>query len=355
MRSMHVIGSREEGGAERFYLRLMRALLAHGEEVMCVLRPSSVLMSRLPRGVQVQAVRMRSIYDPFARARIGALARAFDAQIVQTYMGRATRVTRIVSGASKAVHVARVGSFHGLKGYQHASAWIASTDAICQHLIAGGMPQDKVFRVRNLVDEPPDVTVAEQQALRIKLGLDGSQRLLMCFGRLHRDRGLDVALDAFARLPRDCDGRELHLLIIGDGAQREALQQQAKALGIAARVHWIVGEANPHPYAALAELLVYPSREAAVGTAVLEAWSYGLTVVATQTAGPSELLCDGHNGFLTPAEDADALALAIRRALQMDDRSRANMQAAARLKLAKEHSAEAVAAAHVQVYRSLVS
>jgi glycosyltransferase involved in cell wall biosynthesis len=269
-------------------------------------------------------------------------------------MGRATRLTRIESKSSKAVHVARVGDFHDLKGYRHAGAWIASTDAICQYLIAGGMSRDRVFRVRNLVDEPPAVSVAEQQALRTELGLDDSHRLMMCVGRLHRDRGVDVALDALARLPREVDGRELHLLVVGDGAQRAALQRQAEQLGVAARVHWVIGTANPHPYATLAELLVYPSRNAAVGMALLEAWSYGLTVVATDTAGPAELVRDGHDGFLARADDADALAQAIGRALQLDTPSRANMRAAARLKLSRDHSADAVAAAHLRVYRSLV-
>lgn len=354
MRSMHVIGSREEGGAERFYRRLMRALVAKGEEVLCVLRPSSALMSHLPDGVQVQPVRMRSIYDPFARARIVSLARAFDAQIVQTYMGRATRLTRIQTHSSKAVHVARVGDFHDLKGYRHASAWIASTDEIRRYLIAGGMPQDKVFRVRNLVDAPPTVTAADRHALRTELGLDASHRVMICVGRLHRDRGVDVAVDALAKLPRAIEGRELHLLVVGDGAQRAALHQQARALGVAARVHWVTGMANPHPYAALAEILLYPSREAAVGMAVLEAWSYGLLVVATSTAGPLELVRDGQNGFLALADDVDALAQATRRALELDPESRANMQAAARDKLLHEHSADAVAAAHIEVYRSLV-
>jgi glycosyltransferase involved in cell wall biosynthesis len=100
---------------------------------------------------------------------------------------------------------------------------------------------------------------------------------------------------------------------------------------------------------------VYPSRNAAVGMAVLEAWSYGLTVVATDTAGPAELVRDGHDGFLAHANDADALAQAMQRALQLDAPARANMRAEARLKLRRDHSADAVAAAHVRVYRSLVS
>ncbi|MFT5445406.1 MAG: glycosyltransferase involved in cell wall biosynthesis [Gammaproteobacteria bacterium] len=355
MRSMHVIGSREEGGAERFYLRLMRALVANGEDVLFVLRPSSVLMERLPAGVQVETVRMRSVFDPFARARMSSLARAFDAQVVQTYLGRATRLTRMPTKSSKIVHVAWIGGRYDLKGYRHANAWIASTDAISQYLIDGGMPPDRVFKIRNLVDEPALVPNNERAVLRYDLGLKESDSLLICVGRLHRDRGVDLALDALAKLPHKVHDSELHLLVVGDGPQRIALQQQAAQLGIAGRVHWVIGAANPHPYASLADLLLYPSRDAALETVVLEGWSYGLIAVATKTAGPNELIREGETGFLSAVDDVDAFAAAILKGLELDQSARERMRAAVQLKLTGEHSAEAVAAAHVEVYRKLVS
>lgn len=355
MRSMHVIGSREEGGAERFYLRLMRALVASGEDVLCVLRPSSVLMERLPEGVQVETVRMRSVFDPFARARISSLARAFDAQVVQTYLGRATRLTRLSSKSSKIIHVAWIAGRYELKGYRHADAWIASTDAISQYLIDGGMPPERVFQIRNLVGDPAFVPNNERAVLRDELGLKESDTLLVCVGRLHRDRGVDIALDALARLPDKVHDSEVHLLVVGDGPQRVALQQQAVQLGIAGRVHWLIGPANPHPYASLADLLLYPSRDAALGTAVLEGWSYGLIAVATKTAGPNESVRDGETGVLSAVDDVNAFAAAILKGLELDQSARERMRAAVQLKLVAEHSAEAVAAAHVGVYRKLLS
>jgi glycosyltransferase involved in cell wall biosynthesis len=352
---MHVIGSREEGGAERFYLRLMRALVANGQEVLCVLRPSSLLMEHLPAGVQVESVRMRSVFDPFARARMSSLARAFDAQVVQTYLGRATRLTRVASKSSRIVQIAWIGGRYELKAYRHADAWIASTKAISQYLIDGGMPSDRVFQIRNLVGEPAFVSDNERAELRAKLGLKDSDSLLICVGRLHKDRGVDIALESLAKLPRTVNNSELHLLVVGDGPQRVALQQQATQLGIAARVHWVIGAANPHPYASLADLLLYPSRDAALGTGVLEGWSYGLIAVATNTAGPSELIRDGETGFLSAVDDVDAFAAAILKGLELDQSTRQRMLAAVQMKLAAEHSAEAVAAAHVGVYRKLLS
>jgi len=341
MRTMHVIGSRQEGGAERGFLRLTRALAHHGQEVLAVLRPTSVLGARVADGVRRELVRMRSIFDPFARARITSLARAFDAQIVQTYMGRATRLTRLDASASspRALHVARVGGYHDAKGYRHAHAWIATTEGIRDYLVGHGFPAERVFCVRNPVDAPVPRDAAALLALREELGIERDAHLLGCIGRLHRDRGLDVFLDALARLPARSGGRPLRALIVGDGPQRDALREQALRLRLAERVCWVVGPAQPQPYLGLCDLFVYPSREAAVGTAVVEAWNSGVPVVATDTAGPLELIEHGHSGLLVPREDPDALAGAIAGMLDADDAEREAMVAAAHERVSREHEA----------------
>lgn len=357
MRTMHVIGSRQEGGAERGFLRLTRALAHRGLDVLAVLRPTSVFGARVADGVRRELVRMRSIFDPFARARITSLARAFDAQIVQTYMGRATRLTRLDAAPSslKALHVARVGGYHDPKGYRHAHAWITTTDGIRDYLLSHGFPAERVFCIRNPVDAPVLRDVAALLALRDELGIERDARLLGCIGRLHRDRGLDVFLDALARLPARSGGRPLRALIVGDGPQRDALREQADRLGLAARVCWVMGPAQPQPYLGLCDLFVYPSREAAVGTAVVEAWNSGVPVIATASAGPQELIEHGHTGLLVPREDPDALAGAIASVLDADAGVRLTMMAAAHARVSRDHEASVVASATMRVYEELLS
>lgn len=354
---MHVIGSRQEGGAERGFLRLTRALARHGLDVLAVLRPTSVLGERVGNGVRRELVRMRSIFDPFARARIATLARAFDAQIVQTYMGRATRLTRLDARASssRALHVARVGGYHDPKGFRHAQAWITTTRGIRDYLVDQGFPAERVFCIRNPVDSATAHDATALRALRVELGIEPDACLLACIGRLHRDRGLDVFLDALARLPARSDGRPLRALIVGDGPQRDALREQAQRLGLSARVSWVVGPAQPLPYLGLADLFVYPSRDAAVGTAVVEAWNSGVPVVATDTAGPTELIEHGRTGLLVPREDADALAAAIADVLGADDDVRQAMVRAAHERIRCEHEESVVAAATLRVYQELLS
>lgn len=356
MRSVHVIGSREEGGAERLFLRLTAALAAHGEEVVCVLRPSSVLCERLAPGLRRELVRMRSIFDPFARARIGAVARASGAQVVQTYMGRATRLTRLGPRRNGApVHVARVGGYHDVKAVRHAHAWIASTRGIEAHLAESGLPQERVFHIPQLVEAPIEHRPGERAALRRELGLDEDDAVALCLGRLHRDRGVDLALEALARLPARIGGRALRLLVAGEGPQLSPLMSRAAELGLGERVRWEVGPARPQPWLSVADLLLYPSRESALASGILDAWSHGVPVVACACAGPSELIEPEVNGLLVPPEDPEALAGAVQAMLTMPDPQRARMVAAARARVARDHAEGPVVAAHLDVYSRLLA
>ena len=354
MRSLHVIGSREEGGAERFFLRLTRALAGLGEELLCVLRPSSRLRERIVPPVRHEAVRMRSILDPFARARIAALSRAFDAQLVQTYMGRATRLTRFPPRAGGPVHVARVGGYHDVRNLRHAHAWIASTRGIRDHLVDSGLPERHVFCIGHAVEAAIVADGAQRAALRAQLALPAGAPVLACLGRLHRDRGVDVLLRATALLPA-ANGADAHLLVVGEGPEEHALRGLAGELGIAGRVRFVPEAAVPQRFLCASDVFVYPSRDAPVGSAVLEAWNQGVPVVATRTRGPVELIRDRVDGVLVPVEAPDALARAIGELLAADGALRAAMAHAGRARIESEFSEDAVARAHQQVYARLLA
>lgn len=349
---MHVIGSREEGGVERHYLRLTAALAAQGEDVLCVLRPSSALVQRLEPSLSRKLVRMRSIFDPFARARLGSIAHAFGAEIVQTYLGRATRIVRIDPQRAPApVHVAQVGLYGDVKAVRHAQGWLASTEGIRAYLVSEGLPEERVFHVPHLLaSAPPELAVRDRARQRADLGIDPDCLLMLCLGRLHRDRGVDLMVEALARLPETIGGRALRLLVVGTGSQREALAAQADDLGLGHRVHWVAGEARPWPFMALADVFVYPSREAAVGTGILEAWNHGLPVVATRTRAARELIASPDLGRLVEVDDVRGLADAVRATVEAPERERADMVDRTRRVIARHYSTGVVVSRCLEAY-----
>jgi len=136
------------------------------------------------------------------------------------------------------------------------------------------------------------------------------QRLALAVGRLGRMKGFDLLIDAFAAAVLD----DVRLEIIGDGPEREALQQQIDAAGLGKRVR-LVGEKRPDAVAqriADAAVVVVPSRSESFGIVALEAWRGGAALIMTSRGGGAEFVQDGQDGILVDPVDRDALAAALR-------------------------------------------
>jgi glycosyltransferase involved in cell wall biosynthesis len=346
--SWQVIGSRDFGGADQFYCRLVQALQAAGDPVLAVNRSGSPVGRVLGDAVPQLRLPFANQWDLYTAWRLRATAARDRPPIVQTYMGRATRLTRLPAGGPS-VHVARLGGFYKVRGYyEHAHAWIGNTRGVCDHLLRAGLPADRVFRIGNFVPPPEPVTSGEAAVERARQGIPADARVLFALGRLVPGKGFEDLLDAFALLPAELGGRPLHLAIGGDGPLGPALRARAGA-----RVHWLGWLAQPGPWYALADVLVVPSRHETLGNVILEAWSYARPVVSTATAGAVELVEPGVSGLLVPVADAAALAATVHELLLATDEDRGRLGRAGADCVAREHSEAAVLAAYRELYRDL--
>jgi len=136
-----------------------------------------------------------------------------------------------------------------------------------------------------------------------------SEPRLLCLGRLVREKGFDLALDAFSLLSVAFPGA--HLTIAGDGPAAGELAQQAVGLGLRDRVRF-TGWVAPADIATLLDacsLLIVPSRwREAFGLVALEAALRERPVVASGVGGLAEAIEDGVTGILVANEDSRALA-----------------------------------------------
>lgn len=158
----------------------------------------------------------------------------------------------------------------------------------------------------------------ERAGLRQALEVAGDARVVLFVGHLVPVKALDVLLRAWALLLQTPSvGAHVRLVLIGEGTQRETLEQQARALGVADRVAFL----GPKPqslvadWIAAADLLTLPSRAEGSPNVVVEALASGTPVVASRVGGIPDLVDDGVTGLLVPAGDAAALADALAAAL----------------------------------------
>ena len=129
-------------------------------------------------------------------------------------------------------------------------------------------------------------------------------------------KGLDILLEALARLPEDCNWQWTH---IGGGALIDRLQAQAKRLGINQRITWLGAQPQTRVLQEYrqADLFVLPCRIAGDGdrdglpNVIVEAQSQRLCCLSSDVSGVPELIEDGKNGLLVPPDDVGALTGAL--------------------------------------------
>jgi glycosyltransferase involved in cell wall biosynthesis len=131
---------------------------------------------------------------------------------------------------------------------------------------------------------------------------------LLCLGRLHAKKGIDVALTAFGsiveRFPRT------RLLIAGDGPARSELERQANSLGLSRVVDflgWVAPQDVPNLINA-STIVLMPSRAESLPLVALEAALMARPVVGTQVGGLPEVVADQQTGLLVELDNSAALA-----------------------------------------------
>lgn len=227
-----------------------------------------------------------------------------------------------------------------------ADCFVALNPTITEELVSAGVAREKIVEIPNGVD------VARFRAKK-DYTLHEPARLVY-LGRLHQQKGLEILLDALRCLRQQLPDTPLVLRLIGEGPEREVLQNIARRSGIDAFVEFAGLCHNVAAELESADIFILPSRAEGLSNALLEAMACALPVVASDIAGNRELLQAGKNGLLFAPDDSQALATALRRLLQRPA-LRQELGCAARRRVEEAYSLDIVAQRYAALYRQLAA
>jgi glycosyltransferase involved in cell wall biosynthesis len=165
-------------------------------------------------------------------------------------------------------------------------------------------------------------------------------------GRLDRQKGLDVLVDALPSVP------DAFALLVGDGPERCDLLDRAAAAGVEDRLEVTGWRDDARSFLGALDAYVLPSRFEGFPQAVVEAMLAERAVVASDVGSVSDAVVDGETGLLVPPDDAEALAAALRR-LRDDEPLRAALGRRAREKALAEFSPSRMARAYEALYEEI--
>ena len=198
----------------------------------------------------------------------------------------------------------------------------------------------------------PPLSADEGMATRQKWNLPPCVPLILHVGRLDTDKHADRVILAAAQAMEHSDA---HLLIVGDGRQRNHLIKLCRALKIEERVHFTgyvsVQRGLPELYRT-ACMFVTASEIETQGIVLLEAAASGLPLVAVDATCIAEIVYDGANGYLTKAGDVHAMSQSMIKILA--DPHRTASMGRVSLTLAEGHPNQATFDEHERIYQQMI-
>lgn len=212
--------------------------------------------------------------------------------------------TKSMLAAEEARFLRRHGS------YRKIDRLIAPSEFMRGKLIEGGFPTEQVVHMQNFAKNEV-LASAKDSGGRT----DWEHPYLLFFGRLSKEKGVDVLLDAFARALPQLPGN-LRLVIVGDGSDRDAVEEAAQKSAASGRIEFVGFKSGEELKGLVsgAAFSVIPARwRENMPYSIVESMAYGTPVVGTRIGGIPELVSEGQTGFLAEPSDAASLVDAIAR------------------------------------------
>ena len=272
--------------------------------------------------------------------RIAEHIRAVGAEVVITVHSTATLWG--IKGAARArvPCLAYMQAANTRWPYIWAPAAIGCAEYIRQHLIAGGMPPDRVHVVANSIDAGPYLDDADRAGIRAELGLSETDIAVGTLAHFTpRKAHRDLLMAARIALPSAPD---LVLLWAGEGPLERSLRVEAARMGLGERVRFLGFRSDSARLHRAFDIFCLPSLLEGLPLSVLEAMASARPCVVTSVSGNPELVVDGITGILVPPRDPAQLARALVM-LANDAAVRSAMGAAGRRRVMEEFSLEASA------------
>ncbi len=354
MKVLHLIGAANPGGAETFALRLFDGLAHAGVAQHVCARPRSWLAGQLAtRPIPTTLAPFGGWLDQHlhpllpwgTQAVVNATVRTFAPDVVMAWMNRGA--VFLPRGAVPTV--ARLGGFYPLKYYRRADWLVGNTQAICDHCVAHGWPRPRVRHIGNFTPAPPSTWRAARDATRAAWGWGPADVGVVQMGRLHPVKGADLTLAALATLPA-----HIKVALVGTGPLRDALEAQARALGVADRVTFPGWMDTVDAAAAAADIWLAPSRHEPLGNTVLDAWAHSVPIAASRVGGMAVLIEPDVSGVLFAPDDAPALAHALLR-LATDAALRTRVAQGGHAAWQRDFRAEKIVADYINFFETVLT
>lgn len=336
MKVLYLITGLGLGGAEKVLADLCDQMIILGHTVKIAYLTGQVLVRPVSNEIEIIALELNSKNDLFsASKKYRELVKQFCPDVVHAHMVHANlfaRINRIGLPVSKLIctaHNSNEGGKMRMVAYRLTSHLSDANTNVSQEasdsLIAkGAFSKNDLMTVYNGID----LKKFEKSNNKIK----SNQNIInfISVGRFSVQKDYPNLINAFALLKKNTS-LNIKISIVGDGELRPQIEALIKDLKLDNDIILLGRRSDISELLSQADIFILSSKHEGLPTVVIEAMACECYVVATDCGGSAEIL--GDTGKLVPIEDSEALANAMKEAidLNMDDRIDNNKKARARV------------------------
>jgi glycosyltransferase involved in cell wall biosynthesis len=343
MRVVQAMAGAAHGGAETYFVDMVTALHRAGLDQTVVIRTNAERAAVLrDAGIEPYELPFGGLLDMVSRSRLARIIAAFQPDIVQSWMNRATRFVPRPAGAERFVHVGWLGGYYKLSNYYACGHLVGVTPDIRAHCVEGGLSDDCAHYIPTFARAETAPAVPREE-----LATPDGAPLFLGMGRLHEKKAFDILIRAIDQVGG------AYLWIAGDGPLEGELAGLIAELNVGDRVRLLGWRDDREALFAAADYCVMPSRFEPFGTVMIEAWAHNVPLIAAAAEGPKGLIEDGDTGLLVPIDDSEALARAMK-ILIADPILRTRLVTAARTAFEARFTEDAVVAQYHDLYENIL-
>ncbi len=357
----HVLSSFGLGGQERVAAELARLQTNAGGHTVL-----AVSLALPPEGPSAEAFRDAGVvattiakgrgFDPSLPLRIAAHFRRERVDVVHTHNPQA-----LIYGAPAArlCGAVAIHTKHGMNPDRARRLWLRRLSARWLHAYVAVSPALATVALKNRECDSSSLHVVSngvdvarfvpdrlaRRAVRAELGIPQEAWVVGTVGRLAPEKNQAMIVDSMASLL----GERRHLVIVGDGPERDALRARIDAIGLGRYVHMTGARSDVQRLFAAFDAFTLSSLTEGLPLVMLEAMATGLPVVSTAVGGIPDLVEHGLTGLLVDVGDRPGLTRHFAR-LSMDELLSRRMGEAGRQHVLRSYSVDRTAKEYGALY-----
>ncbi len=363
---MLLVPTLDQSGAEK-QLTLLATRLPRDEfdvHVVALTRGGAFADELAKHGVRLTVLGKRWKFDPVAMWRLRRLIKAEQPDIVHTWLFAANAYGRLMVGrrtkprpklivSERCVDVWKAGWQLWLdqKLIERTDRLIGNSVAVAEFYKSIGYPANRISVIPNGIDVPEPIPF-DRDSLLAELEIPRGVPVIGFVGRMAKQKRVEdlvfaMALVAILR-------PDAHLLLVGDGPERDKLMKFARDIDIDHHARFTGHRADAAKLLRIMDLFWIASDFEGQSNSIMEAMAAGLPVIATDIPPNRELVVDGETGFLVRVGDRAGFQQFADRILADPELAR-RLGDAGRERMREHFSIDNMVAAHARLYREVLS